>query len=200
MTLVGKAALDRGRGGQNLNSSSVALPGRRAFPATAPVSPAGGGRSVREAVLRCHRDKVLGSPAANEVASGPLPAFPTRAVIAVQWTLDEFRFGATKSAGAWAKHPGCLRRRGRRGGASSLGRLFDRDPGAGSGAFRRRQAQRHVSLAGWALPQAPLGPVLVRSQLSSRGFSAAPGPETRLPGGVGTTPAPLGPVLGSGHS
>ncbi|KAF4094571.1 hypothetical protein G5714_024703 [Onychostoma macrolepis] len=65
---------------------------------------------------------------------------------------------ATKSkTGAWAKHPGCLRRRGRPGTAPRP----------------------------WVLA--------LKSGL--RGFSATPGPETRLPGGVGTAPAPLGPVL-----
>ncbi|KAF4094572.1 hypothetical protein G5714_024704 [Onychostoma macrolepis] len=48
-------------------------------------------------------------------------------------------------------------------------------------------------------PSAPWS-VLVRSQLSSRGFSAAPGPETRLAGGVGTTPAPLTLFVGNSES
>ncbi|KAF4094487.1 hypothetical protein G5714_024631 [Onychostoma macrolepis] len=85
----------------------------------------------------------------------------------------------TKSKpGAWAKHPGCLRRRGRPGTAPRpwVGSGFDRDPGGFErlkaelqGLFERRQAQRHASLAGGHCPSA-LGPVLVTVTAKLQGF------------------------------
>ncbi|KAF4094587.1 hypothetical protein G5714_024687 [Onychostoma macrolepis] len=60
------------------------------------------------------------------------------------------------------------------------------------GLFERRQAQTHVSLVGWALPQRPLLRLSVTVTAKLQGlFRATPGPDTRLAGGVGTTPAPL---------
>ncbi|KAF4094585.1 hypothetical protein G5714_024685 [Onychostoma macrolepis] len=122
-------------------SSSVALPRR------ARLSGYGSGLArgpevgpLGEAVLRCHRDKVLGVTSGGYgrlgASSGlPRPGAALSGTAVREWTLDEFRFGKRLSRKRGLGQTSRVSEAPRQAGTAPrpwVGSGFDRDPGGGS--------------------------------------------------------------------